>query len=108
MLEYVYLGDTENCTAGGKSQASTSFDVPPGRTNMRAYILVHVRPGKVREIVHAVSDMEGVRHADACWGLPDVFIYVETLDEKTLNQLVIDRIQNLSGVERTETHIVVE
>ena len=56
----------------------------------------------------AVTQMEGVRHADACWGLPDVFAYAETPDEKTLHDLVIDKIQNLEGVERTETHIVVE
>jgi DNA-binding Lrp family transcriptional regulator len=52
--------------------------------------------------------MEGVRHADACWGLPDVFVYAETSDERKLNQLVIDKIQKLEGVERTETHIAVE
>jgi DNA-binding Lrp family transcriptional regulator len=75
---------------------------------MRAYILINVRPGKVREIVAAVSQMEGVRHADACWGLPDVFAYVETPSEKKLNELVMDQIQELEGVERTETHIAVE
>ncbi|MGD0694033.1 MAG: Lrp/AsnC ligand binding domain-containing protein [Terriglobia bacterium] len=75
---------------------------------MRAYILINVRPGKVRDVVGAVSEMQGVRHADACWGLPDVFAYVETADEKTLNMLVMDTIQRLDGVERTETHIVVE
>lgn len=75
---------------------------------MRAYVLINVRPGKVRDVVGAVSELEGVRHADACWGLPDVFAYVETPDEKTLNLLVMDTIQRLEGVERTETHIVVE
>ena len=75
---------------------------------MRAYVLINVRPGKVRDVVGAVSELEGVRHADACWGLPDVFAYVETRDEKTLNLLVMDTIQRLEGVERTETHIVVE
>jgi DNA-binding Lrp family transcriptional regulator len=75
---------------------------------MRAYVLVNVRPGKVRDVVLAVSGMENVRHADACWGLPDVFAYVDTPDEKSLNNLVMDRIQKLDGVERTETHIVVE
>ncbi|MBZ5514692.1 MAG: Lrp/AsnC ligand binding domain-containing protein [Acidobacteriia bacterium] len=75
---------------------------------MRAYVLINVRPGKVRDVVGAVSQMEGVRHADACWGLPDVFVYVETPNEKDLNQLVIDKIQKLEGVERTETHITVE
>ncbi len=75
---------------------------------MRAYVLINVRPGKVRDVVGAVSQLEGVRHADACWGLPDVFAYVDTHDEKSLNLLVMDKIQRLEGVERTETHIVVE
>jgi DNA-binding Lrp family transcriptional regulator len=75
---------------------------------MRAYVLVNVRPGKVRDVVTAVAEMESVKHADACWGLPDVFAYVDTPDEKSLNRLVMDKIQKLDGVERTETHIVVE
>jgi DNA-binding Lrp family transcriptional regulator len=62
----------------------------------------------VRDVVGALTLMEGVRHADACWGLPDVFVYVETPDEKKLNLLVMDKIQKLEGVERTETHIAVE
>ena len=74
---------------------------------MRGYVLINVRPGKVRDVVEAVSQIQGVRHADACWGLPDVFAYVDTPDEKQFNDLVIDRIQKLDGVERTETHVVV-
>lgn len=75
---------------------------------MRAYVLINVRPGRVRDVVGAVSQMVGIRHADACWGVPDIFAYADTTDEKTLHELVIDKIQNLDGVERTETHIVVE
>ena len=37
-----------------------------------------------------------------------MFVYVETPDEKKLNELVMDKIQKLEGVERTETHITVE
>ncbi len=75
---------------------------------MRAYVLISVRSGKVRDIVGAVTRLPGVKHADACWGVPDVFAYIDTSDEKELNKLVIDTIQKLEGVERTETHIVVE
>lgn len=74
---------------------------------MRGYVLINVRPGKVREVVDAVSRLAGVQHADACWGLPDVFVYVETADETAFNALVIDHIQGLDGVEQTETHIAV-
>ena len=66
---------------------------------MRAYVLINVRAGKVRELVTAVSELEGVRHADACWGLPDVFAYVETPDEKSLNRLVVDQIRLGDGVD---------
>jgi len=73
---------------------------------MRAYVLLNVRAGKVRDVVATISRMEGVQRADACWGLPDIFAEVDIADEKGLNELVIDQIQRLDGVERTETHIV--
>jgi len=75
---------------------------------MRAYVLINTKPGKVRDILAAVVQLGDVRHADACWGMPDIFVEAQTADEKGLNELVIDRIQKLDGVERTETHIVVE
>lgn len=75
---------------------------------MRAYVLISVRAGKVRDVVGAVSQFPEVKRAHACWGVPDVFAYVDTADEKDLHALVIDKIQKLEGVERTETHIVVE
>jgi len=74
---------------------------------MRAYVLINVRPGKVRDVVAALSRMDGVQRADACWGQPDIFADVQTADEKGLNELVMDLIQKVDGVERTETHLVV-
>jgi DNA-binding Lrp family transcriptional regulator len=93
------------CTYGYSRLAAPA--IPERRAKMRAYVLINVRAGKVRDVVAAVSQLEGVQHADACWGLPDVFAYVDTSNEKDLNQLVVDQIQKLDGVERTETHIVV-
>lgn len=75
---------------------------------MRAYVLVNVHPGKVREVVVAISRLKGVQHVDACWGVPDIFAYVDTENEKALNVLVIDQIGKIEGVLRTETHIVVD
>jgi DNA-binding Lrp family transcriptional regulator len=75
---------------------------------MRAYILINVRAARVREVVTALTALPGVKRADACWGMPDVFAYVETATEKDLNKLVIDGIQKIEGVDRTETHIVAE
>lgn len=76
---------------------------------MRAYVLINVSPGKAREVATAVARLRGVRRATACWGLPDIFVEVETPSEKALEELVIGQIQNLiEGVERTETHLVAE
>ena len=78
------------------------------RCGVRAYVLINARPGKAGDVVAAVARLEGARHAAACWGISDIFVEVQTADEKGLNELVIDQIQKLDGVERTETHIVVE
>jgi len=75
---------------------------------VRAYVLVNVHAGKVREVVAAISQLKGVKHVDACWGVPDVFAYVDTANEKTLNELVIDQIGKVEGVINTETHIAVD
>ena len=74
---------------------------------MRAYVLINARPGKVRDLAAAIAKLEGVRHVDACWGVPDIFVEAQSADAKGLDELVIDQIQKLDGVERTETHIMV-
>ena len=46
--------------------------------------------------------------ANACWGVPDIFVVVEVANAGELDKLVMDKIQSLEGVERTETHIAIE
>ena len=46
--------------------------------------------------------------ANACWGMPDIFVVAEVGTPEELNKLVIDTIQALEGVERTETHNTIE
>jgi len=52
--------------------------------------------------------MEGVKLAHACWGLPDVFVLVETHDELALRSLVLQKIRTIDGIESTDTRIVIE
>ena len=75
---------------------------------MRAYVLVTVRPGNVRDIVQQIKNLSGVKSANACWGVPDVFVLAEVENADELNKLVMGKIQSLEGVERTETHIAIE
>lgn len=75
---------------------------------VKAYILVNAKAGKVRDVAREIAAMPGVTAANVCWGMPDVFVVVEVRTAEELNKLVIDKIQPLEGVERTDTHIAVE
>jgi len=46
--------------------------------------------------------------SNACWGSPDIFAVVEVSDLRDLNKLIMDKIQSIEGVGRTETHIAIE
>lgn len=72
---------------------------------MKAYVGVNVRAGKTRDIAQKLRQIEGVKSADACWGRPDIFAFVDTT---ALAQTVMDKIQQIDGVESTDTHIVIE
>jgi len=71
---------------------------------MRAYVLVNAKPGKVRDITRHISEMLGLRMANTCWSVPNIF---EVANADELNKLVIDKIQSIEGVETAETHIAI-
>lgn len=75
---------------------------------MRAYVLVNAEMGKVREVARQIASLPGVRMANACWGVPDIFVVTEVATAGDLDKLVIDKIQSIEGVARTETHVVIE
>ena len=75
---------------------------------MCVYVLVNASAGKVRELTRRVADLLGVRMDNARWGVPDILVLVEVENADELNKLVIDKIQSLEGVVRTETHIGTE
>jgi hypothetical protein len=75
---------------------------------MKAYVVITTKAGAAREIALAMASLPGVKMADACWGTGDVYSVVEFQGWKDLNALVIDKLQVMAGVERTETHVAVE
>ncbi len=75
---------------------------------MKAYVLITVKMGKLQDMVAKPAEISGVKTVHACWGLPDIFAFVEAADEDGLNDLVLSKIQLIDGVERTDTHIVLE
>lgn len=75
---------------------------------MKAYVVITAKGSAAREIAHAMGGLPGVKMADACWGTGDIYSVVEFQDWKELNSLVIDKLQKMPGVERTETHVAVD
>lgn len=75
---------------------------------MRAYVVITAEPGKARDIAHAVSSLPGVKMADACWGVGDIYSVFEFPEWKQLTDLVLSKVQSMPGVMRTETHVAVE
>ena len=54
---------------------------------MMADVLTNVKPGKARDLLSAVPQLEGVRHADTRRGVPDIFVEAEAADAKGLKLL---------------------
>jgi DNA-binding Lrp family transcriptional regulator len=81
--------------------------MPSRNSTIRAYILIHTRSGRSKAIAHELTQLPGVRSALACWGVPDVIAYAEVETQQELDDLVMERIQPIEGIERTDTHIVV-
>lgn len=73
-----------------------------------AYVLVRTEAKKARAVKRAIERLRGVDCACLCWGIPDIFAYVEVKDNKALRDLVLTKIQAIPGVRETDTHIVIE
>ena len=75
---------------------------------MKAYLVITAESGKARDIARAISALPGVIMADACWGVGDIYAVAEFPAWKDLNELVLDKIHQINGVIRTETHVAIE
>ncbi len=75
---------------------------------MRAYLVITAESGKSRDIAHNVAELPGVKMADACWGVGDVYAVIEFSAWAELNSVVLDKVHVMPGVLRTETHVAVE
>jgi len=75
---------------------------------MRAYVVITAEPGKSKVIAQAVMGLPGVRMADACWGVGDVYSVCDFTEWKQLSELVLDKVASMPGVIKTETHVAVE
>jgi len=73
-----------------------------------AFIFVETAQGKAIEIRGEIKKIKGVRSAYAVTGPYDIIVRVEGDDVNMLGEFIVSQIQNIPGVLRTMTNIIVE
>ncbi len=74
----------------------------------KAYLFINAKAGRTKDVAKALARLSGVRAADISWGLPDIIAVVRVKNERALSDLVLGKIQQIPGVEHTETHVVID
>lgn len=73
---------------------------------MEAYILINTDPGRLWEVADASRKIEGVKMAHAVTGQFDVVAFAGFIKMEDLGG-IIEEIQSLKGVTRTQTAIAI-
>jgi len=72
-----------------------------------AYVLINASPGRALDAARAIAGIERVKMAHAVTGVYDVICLIEAQSLEMLANTVVDEIQAVDGVERTQTALVV-
>ena len=75
---------------------------------MKAYVLIKIRAGEVKEVVRQLRKTERVVEANMTFGPFDVVAVTDTPDISALGNLIATSIQPIPGVEQTLTCLAVE
>jgi len=73
---------------------------------LEAYVLIDAEPGMIWEVAEATLKIKGVKKAHAVTGQYDAIAYVEFVKMDHLGE-IIEKVQHLKGVRRTQTLIAV-
>lgn len=71
------------------------------------FVLVKTDSGKALDAVEEIQDIEGINTASAVTGQYDIICLVEAEDLDGLAGTVVEKIQRVEGVQRTETALAV-
>jgi DNA-binding Lrp family transcriptional regulator len=75
---------------------------------VKAFILIDTSPGKAKEVAQKLRGISGVTYAHSVTGPHDIIALVESADVSSLGELVVHRIQSVTGVNRSLTSIVAD
>jgi len=75
---------------------------------MKAYILIKIRTGEVKQVVKQLRKVQYVKSAEMTFGPYDAIAVVEDGDVSKLGSLLASEIQPIPGVEQTLTCLAVD
>ncbi|NVM01365.1 MAG: Lrp/AsnC ligand binding domain-containing protein [Candidatus Helarchaeota archaeon] len=71
------------------------------------FILMKVKAGSVEIVIKALNQIPEVKEAYTVTGEIDIIAKVEVKDLESIAKVVLSKIHQTEGVDRTSTHIVV-
>lgn len=75
---------------------------------MKAFVLIKVEPGKIKEVVQAVKGMRAVSEAYCVTGPDDIIAVLDSDDARGISEVVIADLHDVEGIRGTDTRIVVD
>ncbi|MBI5963433.1 MAG: Lrp/AsnC ligand binding domain-containing protein [Chloroflexi bacterium] len=75
---------------------------------MKAFVMIKIRAGDVRDVVNNLRKVDGVTEAHMTFGPYDAVAVVETADIAKLGAITALEIQPIPGVEQTLTCLAVD
>ena len=70
------------------------------------FIFIKAKAGFVETIIKRLKHMQEVKEAWAVTGSIEIITLVEGKDMMTVSKIILSKIHQLDGVERTATHII--
>lgn len=73
-----------------------------------AYVLLRIKPGKDRDVLHNVKELNQVKRVETVYGEYDMLLKVEIGRLEALDTFIFDTIRTIKGVEASTTLITME
>lgn len=75
---------------------------------MKAFVLIKVEPGRLREVLDRLSRMEAVAEVYCITGPDDIIAVLDSDDARGISEVVIAGLHGVDGIQATDTRLVVE
>lgn len=75
---------------------------------MKAFILVKVEPGKIKEVSKAIKMMRHVKEVHCLTGPDDLLVAMEAEDARQVSEVILGEMHGVEGIKGTDTRLVVE